>query len=403
MGRPVMAKDTVRFVGEIVAVVVSEGRAAGADAAELVAVDYDPLPVLVSPHDAAKDEVLLFPDVGTNVAAVGGAPEHDEKLFDGCDVVVSGNADQPADGGVPARAALGRRRGGRRRPAHRLALDADAAPGPPRARRDVRPRPGADPRRRPGRRRRLRREDAQRRGDPRRLARAPARAPRPLDGDALGEHGRAQPRPRPGAHVHDRRRPRREGGRVPARDRGRRRRLPGPRRLPAQPDRPDVERRLRHPSDRDLEPRLRHEHDPDRRVPRRGPSGGDAGDRAGDGRARRRAAARSRRAPAQELHPEGRVPAHDRVPRPIRLRRLRGRARPRAALGRLRRPARRAADAAARRAGRSSSGSGSAPTSRSRTGSPRRSSARSRSRRTAARSSAPARSRTARATRRRSR
>ena len=90
MGRPVMATDTVRFVGEIVAVVVSEGRAAGADAAELVAVDYDPLPVVVSPKDAAKDEVLLFPDVGTNVAAVGGAPERDEKLFDGCDVVVSG-------------------------------------------------------------------------------------------------------------------------------------------------------------------------------------------------------------------------------------------------------------------------------------------------------------------------
>jgi carbon-monoxide dehydrogenase large subunit len=90
MGRPVMANDTVRFVGEIVAVVVSEGRAAGEDAAELVAVDYDLLPVVVSPHEAAKDEVLLFPDVGTNVAALGGSPEHDEKLFDGCDVVVSG-------------------------------------------------------------------------------------------------------------------------------------------------------------------------------------------------------------------------------------------------------------------------------------------------------------------------
>ena len=90
MGRPVMATDTVRFVGEIVAVVVSDGRVSGADAAELVAVDYDPLPVVVGPHAAAKDEVLLFPDVGTNVAAVGGAPERDESLFDGCDVVVSG-------------------------------------------------------------------------------------------------------------------------------------------------------------------------------------------------------------------------------------------------------------------------------------------------------------------------
>ena len=64
MGRPLIAKDTVRFVGDIVAIVVSDDRATGADAAELVFVDYDPLPVVVKPEDAAKDEVLLFPDVG---------------------------------------------------------------------------------------------------------------------------------------------------------------------------------------------------------------------------------------------------------------------------------------------------------------------------------------------------
>ena len=90
MGRPLIAKDTVRFVGDIVAVVVSDDRATGADAAELVFVDYDPLPLAVKPEDAAKDEVLLFPDSGTNVAARSGSPEHDEKLFDGCDAVVSG-------------------------------------------------------------------------------------------------------------------------------------------------------------------------------------------------------------------------------------------------------------------------------------------------------------------------
>ena len=90
MGRPLVAKDVVRFVGDIVAVVVSEDRATGADAAELVMVDYDPLPVVVDPEDAAKDEVLLFPEAGTNVAAPRRPPDHDEKLFDGCDVVVSG-------------------------------------------------------------------------------------------------------------------------------------------------------------------------------------------------------------------------------------------------------------------------------------------------------------------------
>ncbi len=91
MGRPLVARDTVRFVGDIVAIVVSEDRAVGADAAELVSVEYDPLPAVVRPSDAAKDEVLLFPDVGTNVAGRSGSPEHDETLFDGCDVVVEGS------------------------------------------------------------------------------------------------------------------------------------------------------------------------------------------------------------------------------------------------------------------------------------------------------------------------
>jgi len=89
MVRPLVARDVVRFAGEIVAVVVSEDRASGVDAAELVMVDYDSLPVVLTVEDAAKDEVLLFPDEGTNVAARGGSQEHDDGFFDGCDVVVS--------------------------------------------------------------------------------------------------------------------------------------------------------------------------------------------------------------------------------------------------------------------------------------------------------------------------
>jgi len=89
MVRPLVAKDVVRFVGDIVAIVLSQDRASGADAAELVSVEYAPLPVVISPVEAAKDEVLLFPEVGTNVAGRAGSPEHDEQLFEGCDVVVS--------------------------------------------------------------------------------------------------------------------------------------------------------------------------------------------------------------------------------------------------------------------------------------------------------------------------
>jgi carbon-monoxide dehydrogenase large subunit len=90
MGRPLIARDVVRFVGDIVAIVISDGRASGADAAELVMVDYEPLPTVVKPEDAAKDEVLLFPEAGTNVAALTGSPDHDDKLFGDCDVVVAG-------------------------------------------------------------------------------------------------------------------------------------------------------------------------------------------------------------------------------------------------------------------------------------------------------------------------
>jgi aerobic carbon-monoxide dehydrogenase large subunit len=88
MGCPVVAKDVVRFVGEIVAVVVSEDRATGADAAELVMVDYDPLPVVIDPQEALKGETLLFPEAGTNVAHTEPAASADD-LFDGCDVTVS--------------------------------------------------------------------------------------------------------------------------------------------------------------------------------------------------------------------------------------------------------------------------------------------------------------------------
>jgi carbon-monoxide dehydrogenase large subunit len=90
MSRPTVARDVARFVGDIVAIVLADSRAASVDAAEQVFVDYDPLPAVVAPADALKDEVLLFPDAGTNVAARSGSAEHDESLFEGCDVVVSG-------------------------------------------------------------------------------------------------------------------------------------------------------------------------------------------------------------------------------------------------------------------------------------------------------------------------
>jgi carbon-monoxide dehydrogenase large subunit len=90
MRRPFLAVDRVRFVGEPVAVVLSETAEQGVDAAEWVVVDYEPLPAVVDPIDALGDDTVLFPDVGTNlVAQFGGRSDDDgDDPFAGCEVVV---------------------------------------------------------------------------------------------------------------------------------------------------------------------------------------------------------------------------------------------------------------------------------------------------------------------------
>ena len=64
------AVDRVRYVGEPVAVVVARDRYVAEDAAELVAVEYDPLPVAASPEAAlAAGAPVLHEAVGSNVAS----------------------------------------------------------------------------------------------------------------------------------------------------------------------------------------------------------------------------------------------------------------------------------------------------------------------------------------------
>jgi aerobic carbon-monoxide dehydrogenase large subunit len=84
---PLLAVDLVRYVGEPVAIVVTEDGYQGEDAAELVSVDYEPLPAVVGTGGALESETLLFPAAGSNVAVTVGAPA-DGAAFDGCDVVV---------------------------------------------------------------------------------------------------------------------------------------------------------------------------------------------------------------------------------------------------------------------------------------------------------------------------
>jgi aerobic carbon-monoxide dehydrogenase large subunit len=89
MQRPAPAHDVVRHAGEIVAVVVTEERQQGPDAAELVEVDLDEAPPVADPQAALAGDTLLFPDAGTNVCAAFPVEDADGKLFDDCEVVVS--------------------------------------------------------------------------------------------------------------------------------------------------------------------------------------------------------------------------------------------------------------------------------------------------------------------------
>lgn len=56
---PVLAVDRVRFIGEKVAAIAADTRAAADEAARLVEVDYDELPSVFDPEEALRGEVLL--------------------------------------------------------------------------------------------------------------------------------------------------------------------------------------------------------------------------------------------------------------------------------------------------------------------------------------------------------
>jgi len=86
--RPPLAEGSVRFVGDPVAAVVAESLAEAMDAAELVEVDLEPLPVVVDPEraldaSAPVQEVAL----GSNVAAGYSDPRAASVLDDAVHVV----------------------------------------------------------------------------------------------------------------------------------------------------------------------------------------------------------------------------------------------------------------------------------------------------------------------------
>ena len=66
--QPLIAHDRVRYVGEIVAMVVAETHLQAQDACELIEVEYDPLPVVSDIRTALEDAARVWPDFAGNIA-----------------------------------------------------------------------------------------------------------------------------------------------------------------------------------------------------------------------------------------------------------------------------------------------------------------------------------------------
>lgn len=92
--RTLLATGKVRYVGEPVAVIVTETREQGEDAAEMVVVDYDFLEPLIDLEQSMTSSTLIYESCGSNVVfdtTVLGIPENTgDAYFADCEVVVKG-------------------------------------------------------------------------------------------------------------------------------------------------------------------------------------------------------------------------------------------------------------------------------------------------------------------------
>jgi carbon-monoxide dehydrogenase large subunit len=101
--RPPLAEGEVRFAGDPVALVVAESRYVAEDAADLVVVDYEPLPALVDYAAAEGSEVSVHETVPGNVVGeLAGPPAADvEEAFAAAPHVVTETFRQHAYAPVP--------------------------------------------------------------------------------------------------------------------------------------------------------------------------------------------------------------------------------------------------------------------------------------------------------------
>jgi carbon-monoxide dehydrogenase large subunit len=101
--RPPLAESEVRFVGDPVALVIAESRYVAEDAAELVDVDYDPLPAVVDYETAEDSGALVHEHHGSNVVGklAGLPPSALDDVFASAAHVVRETIHQQAHAPVP--------------------------------------------------------------------------------------------------------------------------------------------------------------------------------------------------------------------------------------------------------------------------------------------------------------
>ncbi len=101
--QPVLAREVVRYMGEPIAVVVTDSSYSAEDAAELIDARYDPLEPVLDPLLAVRDTAArLHPDAGSNVAAEWSIEQGDvTAAFAAADLVVEEQLECQRHGAVP--------------------------------------------------------------------------------------------------------------------------------------------------------------------------------------------------------------------------------------------------------------------------------------------------------------
>lgn len=102
MDRPPLADGRVRFVGDIVAAIVSETREQGVDASEAVVIDYEPLPVVTDIEVAVSPDAPVIWETMDNNVCFAITNEYDgPDVLEGADAVVSERIVTQRLAGVP--------------------------------------------------------------------------------------------------------------------------------------------------------------------------------------------------------------------------------------------------------------------------------------------------------------